>query len=348
MGATFCETFDVSVPLVLPGMTQISVPNLVSAVAQAGGLGLLATASLSPEEVEESINEVRRMTNATFGIGVPLLVPDAREKAEAAIHQKVPVVNFSLGKGDWLIDRVHSYGGKVVATVTTEKHAHAAIHAGADALLVTGHEAAGHGSSVTSLVLVPRLARDIDVPIIAAGGFCDGFGLAAALALGADAVAMGTRFAMTAESPLHPASKRVVQDGSIEQTLRTNKFDGMDCRIMDTPAARRLMQEKPSILAALRAAHAHGRQATISQWALYRRVLLKGPKHVLRLARMADAGDAMRRALRKGDHTTGIQPIGQGIGLIDDLPKVRCLVERIMREARSRADALNQTLTLNG
>ncbi len=259
MDTTFCETFDVSVPLVLPGMTEISIPNLVSAVAQAGGLGLLATASLSPEEVEESINEVRRMTSATFGIGIPLLLPHAREKAEAAISQKVPVVNFSLGKGNRLVDRVHSYGGKVVATVTTEKHAHAAVHAGADALLVTGHEAAGQGSSVTSLVLVPRLARDLDVPIIAAGGFCDGFGLVAAMALGADAVAMGTRFAMTEESPLHPDSKRAALERSIERTLCTNKFDGMDCRIMDSPAARRVALEKPSILAALRAAHAHGR-----------------------------------------------------------------------------------------
>lgn len=344
MTTNFCRSFGVSVPIVLPGMTQISVPNLVSAVAQSGGLGLLATASLSAEQTEESICEVRRMTDATFGIGIPLLVPDAREKVETAIRQKVPVINFSLGKGDWLIDQVHSYGGKVIATVTTEKHAHAAVRAGADALLVTGHEAAGHGSSVTSLVLVPRIARDLEVPVIAAGGFCDGFGLAAALALGASAVAMGTRFAMTRESPLHPTSKRAVQIRSVDDTVYTDRFDGMDCRIMQTPAALKLTREKPSIRAAVRAAHASDRQNTLPKLTLYRRVLQKGASHVIKLARMADAGDAMRRALTEGDHETGIQPIGQGIGLIDDVPTVAYLMERIVREARCTAESLNQSL----
>ncbi|MEK9868654.1 MAG: nitronate monooxygenase [Gammaproteobacteria bacterium] len=344
MTENFQNTFSVPLPLVLPGMTQISVPALVSAVSKAGALGLLATAALTPEEVERSIKEVRRLCKATFGVGIPLLLPDAKEKVAAAVRCKVPVVNFSLGKGDWLIDEVHAYGGKVIATVTTEKHAQAAVRAGADALLVTGHEAAGHGSSVSSLVLVPKLAREFDVPIIAAGGFSDGFGLAAALTLGADAVAMGSRFAMTKESPLHPDSKRAVQERSIDQTLSTDKFDGMDCRIMVSPASHRLIQEKPSILAAFRAAHEQSTRTAISRWTLYRRVLLKGPRHVLRMARMADAGDAMRRALCDGDHQTGIQPIGQGMGLIDDVPDVNSLVARIMREACSRAETISHDL----
>lgn len=331
-------------PVVLPGMTHISVPNLVSAVAQSGGLGLLATASLNVAQTEESICEVRRMTDVTFGIGIPLLVPDAREKAETAIRHKVPVVNFSLGKGDWLIDEVHSYGGKVIATVTTEKHAHAAARAGADALLVTGYEAAGHGSSVTSLVLVPRIARDLEIPIVAAGGFCDGSGLTAALALGASAVAMGTRFAVTRESPLHATSKQAVQIRSIDDTVYTDRFDGMDCRIMQTPAALKLVQAKPSMRTAVRAAYAHERQNTLPRSKFYRRVLQKGPGHVIKLVRMADAGDAMRRALTEGDHETGVQPIGQGIGLVDDVPTVACLMERIMREARSSAESVSQSL----
>ena len=98
MKKNFHETFSTTVPIVLPGMTQISVPGLVSAVAESGGLGLLATAALSPAEVEQSIEETRSLTNAAFGIGIPLLLPDAEEKAEVAIAQKVPVVNFSLGK----------------------------------------------------------------------------------------------------------------------------------------------------------------------------------------------------------------------------------------------------------
>lgn len=344
MRASFYKIFNVTVPIVLPGMTQISVPRLVSAVAESGGLGLLATAALSPAEVEQSIDETREMTNGVFGIGIPLLLPDAREKAEVAIQQRVPVVNCSLGKSDWLIDRVHGYGGKVIATVTTEKHAQAALRAGADALMATGHEAAGHGSSTTSLVLVRRLAKDLDTHIIATGGFSDGHGLASALALGASAVAMGTRFAMTAESPLHPDSKLAIQTRSIDQTLSTDRFDGMDCRILNTPAARRIVEEPPSFIAAIRAARNASQQTALSRWTLYKRVLQKGPQHIIKLARIADAADAMRRALMDGDHVTGIQPAGQGIGMIDDLPDVASLIDSIMRDARSSLDIVKVAL----
>ena len=113
---------------------------------------------------------------------------------------------------------------------------------------------------------------------------------------------------------------------------------------MQTPAALKLAREKPSIRAAVRAAHASDRQNTLPKLTLYRRVLQKGASHVIKLARMADAGDAMRRALTEGDHETGIQPIGQGIGLIDDVPTVAYLMERIVREARCTAESLNQSL----
>src|SRR5690554_7724098 len=113
-------------------------------------------------------------------------MPGAKENAEVALDEKVPVINFSLGKGDWIVKRAHEYGGKVIATVVGDKHALSAQKIGAETLLVTGHEAAAHGGAVTSLVLIPAIASKVDIPVIGTGGFADGRGLLAALSLGAD------------------------------------------------------------------------------------------------------------------------------------------------------------------
>jgi enoyl-[acyl-carrier protein] reductase II len=117
------------------------------------------------------------------------------------LEEKVPVINFSLGKGDWIVKQSHAYGGKVIATVVNARHAKRAEDYGCDGVIATGHEAAAHGEHVTSLVLVPSLVDAVKIPVIATGGFGDGRGLAAALALGAEGIAMGTRFMTTKESP---------------------------------------------------------------------------------------------------------------------------------------------------
>lgn len=120
------KLFQIDHPFILPGMSWISTPALVAAVSNAGGLGILATGPLSPEKTRQSIQEIRKLTNKPFGIGATLLMPGAKENAEVALEEKVPVINFSLGKGDWIVERAHSYGGKVIATVVSEKHAKSA------------------------------------------------------------------------------------------------------------------------------------------------------------------------------------------------------------------------------
>ena len=210
MRTRLTDLLGIQYPILLPGMSWISTPPLVAAVSQAGGLGILATGPLTPPQTRAAIGEIRALTDKPFGVGCTLLMPGARENAEAALGEQVPVINFSLGKGDWLVSRCHAYGGKVIATVTTVRHAWSAQGSGVDALLVTGHEAAAHGGEVTSLVLAPAIAEAVDLPVIAGGGFADGRGLLAALALGAAGVAMGSRLATTRESPLHATVKRVV------------------------------------------------------------------------------------------------------------------------------------------
>ena len=166
-------------PIVLPGMTYIAVPRLVAAVCNAGGMGILASGGLTPQACREAIREVRRLTDRPFGVGCSLLLPGAAECARVALEEQVPVINVSMGKGEWVMEGARQYGGQVIATISNEAHARSAIGAGVDGLIVTGHEAAAHGGAVSSMVLVPIVRQMCaqqgrDLPIIAAGGVLEG------------------------------------------------------------------------------------------------------------------------------------------------------------------------------
>ena len=161
MKTRITELVGIEHPIMLAGMNWITQPKLVAAVCSAGGLGVLGIARFTPEETRENIRETKALTDRPFGINQTLNVPLAKDNVQVAIEEKVPVINYSLGR-PWFIEQVHKYGGKVLGTIATVKHA---IWA--------------------------------KVPLIAAGGFYDGRGLAEALVLGADAVSMGTRFMLT-------------------------------------------------------------------------------------------------------------------------------------------------------
>ncbi len=327
-------------PVVLPQMTRISTPPLVAAVSEAGGLGVLATASLGPDTTRDAIREVRKRTRAPFGVGIPLLTPGGRENAEVALAEKVGVIVYSLGKGDWLVPAAHAYGGLVVATATTERHARAAERQGCDAVQIVGHEGAGHGSGIASMVLVPTIRDAVQIPIIAAGGFADGRGLVAALALGAGAVAMGTRFAAAAESPLHARTLANVLDRKADDTLYGDRFDGMNGRVLRTEHTEQLAGERPKLWNALGASRTLAAEIGVPWPRLVRQVLARGPGSTLRMARMAGAQVAMQRAIEDGDLERGLQPIGQAQGLVKDAPPAAELMRRIVTEAAAAAQAV--------
>ena len=170
MKTRMTELLGIKHPIMIAGMSFVADdPKLVAAVSNAGGLGLLATAQFTPERTREAVKEVRALTDKPFGANVTLQFAYARENAEVCIEEKVPALNWSLGKADWLIKAVHEYGGKALGTVVMTKHALRAEQDGADAIIVTGHEAAAHGGDVTSMVLIPALASRVKIPVIAAG-----------------------------------------------------------------------------------------------------------------------------------------------------------------------------------
>ena len=332
----------------LPGMSWISVPELVAAVCNAGGVGILATGPLSPDETRAAIRRIRALlltdtsssssnnnnSNASFGIGATLLMPGAHENARVALEEQVPIINVSLGKADWIADGVHSYGGTLLSTVTNAQHAQSAIDAGADALLVTGHEAAAHGGDVTSLVLINCLAQQFpDTPLVAAGGFANGRSLAAALALGADAVAMGSRLAVSTESPLPASIQRAVMRASERDTVYGSNFDGIPARVLKTPMSEQLMARRPWFTTILYRAFRAAHQMKIPLHQVVPGLLTQFDK-MFTVAQFGAATERLQKATVHGELDEGVQFIGQSQGLIHDVATVDELMQRIVREAR--------------
>mgnify|MGYP003914187441 CR=1 FL=1 len=272
-------------------------------------------------------------------------MPGSKENVEVAIAEQVPIVNISLGKGNWIADRVHEYNGKILATVTNSKHAQSAIDSGADALMLTGHEAAAHGGDVTSLVLTPSIARRYpDVPIVAAGGYADGRGLAAAIALGADAVAMGSRFAITRESPLAQQMKEIVSNPNSTEsdTLYGKNFDGIPARVLKNEEATRLMKNPASLPVVVYRALVAARKMRIPLYKVIPGLLTQWEKMYI-IAQFGAATESLMKATVDGNYKDGVQFIGQSQGLIEDIPTVHELVQRVMHEAMDATSRCSAT-----
>ncbi len=266
-------------------------------------------------------------------------MPGATENAKVAIEEQVPILNISLGKGDWIAERVHDYGGKVLSTVTNARHAQSALESGADALMLTGHEAAAHGGDVTSLVLIPCISKRFpEVPLVAAGGFADGRGLAAAISLGADAVAMGSRFAITQESGLAQRVKEIVSNSDIDggstesDTLYGKHFDGIPARVLKSDESLRLNSKRASLPLVISRAFAAARKMNIPLYKVIPGLLTQFDKMYI-IAQFGAATESLMKATVDGNVEEGVQFIGQSQGLIGDIPTVEELIQRIVFDA---------------
>lgn len=340
MKTAVTRLFGCEYPVLLSGMTGVSTPVLTAAVSNAGGLGILATADLTLDRTRQAVRQVREMTKRPFGANVPLLIPGAKEKAAILIDEKVPVINYTLGSGERLTEEVHRYGGSVVATVTTGKHALSAEKHGADALIVTGHEAAAHGGAVASMVLIPGIVDRVKIPVIAAGGIGDGRGLAAALALGAEGVAMGTRFMNTTESPAHGQMKQMCNQKKMEETVYSDRIDGLPCRALDSPGAQKLMTDRFYLFKALVNSRFAAEVYGFPWIAAMAGILLSGYRRSKQLARMANAFKAVKLAIDDGDRERGVFLMGQVTGIIHETLSVRQVMENIIAEATAARDTL--------
>lgn len=333
MKTAITELFGIRHPILNAGMDRVALPEMVAAVSNAGGLGVFGAGSGRPEETRNAIREIRRLTDKPFGANAPLAMPNGRENAEVFLEERVPVINYSMGRGDWIVKRASEYGGKVVASVTSVHFAQRAQDQGAHAVIAAGHEAAGHVGEVTTFVLIPRLAEVLNVPIIAAGGIANGAGLLAALALGASAVSIGTRFAVTAEGNWHDNYKKKALELEISDTLYSERFDGFPARQLRTPGAERLLATSVNPIAVFLQSFGIAQELGIPYPALLWQVASKGPRHIANMVRMARTLQASELARAHGDMERGKVAGGMSVGLVHDIPTSAEIVERIMSEA---------------
>jgi enoyl-[acyl-carrier protein] reductase II len=210
-------------PVIQAGMVWTAGSRLAVAVSEAGGLGMIGAGSMKPDLLREQIRKTRARTDRPFAVNIPLARGDAAELARASIEEGMRIVFTSAGHPAKFTPLLKQHGCFVAHVVASVKHALKVREAGCDAVVVEGFEAGGHNGvdELTTMVLVPQVRDAVDLPLIAAGGVADGRGMAAALALGADAVQVGTRFAATLESSAHERYKQAVVDARDTDTVLT-------------------------------------------------------------------------------------------------------------------------------
>lgn len=206
-----CELFHIKYPIIQGGMVWCSGWRLAAAVSNAGGLGLIGSGSMHPDVLVEHIRKCKAATDKPFGVNVPLMYPEIEKIMEILIEEKVPVVFTSAGNPKLWTKRLKEAGLTVVHVVSSSKFAIKCEEAGVDAVVAEGFEAGGHNGreETTTMCLIPHVRRATKLPLIAAGGIGTGAGMAAAFALGAEGVQIGTRFALTTESSAHEAFKQL-------------------------------------------------------------------------------------------------------------------------------------------
>jgi NAD(P)H-dependent flavin oxidoreductase YrpB (nitropropane dioxygenase family) len=341
------ELLGISCPIVAAGMGYVSGPGLTSAVSAAGGLGILASATMSPPELRIAITKVRERTAAPFGVNLRADAADARERAELIIAGQVPVASFAQAPTRELIAMFRDAGVVTISSAGARRHAEKAAAWGIDAVIATGAEGGGHVGAVPTSLLIPQVVDAVDVPVIAAGGFFDGRGLAAALAYGAAGIAMGTRFLLTSDSPVADVVKQAYLASDVTGTVVTTRADGVPHRLLRTPLTERLDRAGPlsGLLRSARSAAAFRRASGLGWPALLSegRAMRRGTGLTWGQVLMAaNTPVLLRAAMAGGRPDAGLMPAGQVAGLIGDLPSCTELITAIMAEAERRLAALGQ------
>ena len=337
-------------PVVQSGMGYVSGARLASAVSRAGGLGIIASATMTAGELRSTIKEVKQRTTAPFGVNLRADAADARARAELIIAEQVPVASFALAPTRDLIALLRDAGVITIASVGARRHAEKVAAWGIDAVIATGGEGGGHTGAVPTSLLIPQVVDAVDVPVIAAGGYFDGRGLAAALAYGAAGIAMGTRFLLTSDSPVADAVKQVYLASDVNGTVVTTRVDGIPHRVLRTPLTERLDRagRVTGLVRSARSAAAFRQVSGLTWRDLIRegRAMRRGTQ--LSWAQVLMAANTpmlLRAAMVDGRPDLGLMSSGQVAGLISDLPSCAELIESIVAGATQRIACLGDTVT---
>lgn len=315
------EMLGIHYPILQGGMQWLARAELVSAISNAGGLGFITAVSFpSAKELREEIRKTRSMTDRPFGVNIsmlPVLMPGDQTDAfmDLVCEEGIPVVETAGRNPEQYVPKLKSAGVKLFHKVPAVRYAHKAQSIGADAVIVVGFECGGHPGpdDVPSLIVLPKAAEELDIPVIAAGGFCDGRGLVAALALGAEAVLMGTRFMASVESPMHDNFKRWMVNAQETDTMVVERSIRNPARIMKNEAAKTVAKME-----------AEG----------------AGLEELLPVI----AGRVGREAYLSGDIDLGAIACGQVVGRIREIKTAAAIIQDIVAEAQQVLDKLRRQI----
>jgi len=333
-----CDLLGTRYPIVQTGMGWVAGARLTAATSTAGGLGILASATMTYEQLSAAISQVKGRTDAPFGVNIRSDQPNVGDIADLLIQNQVRVASFAQAPNEALIKRLRDGGVVTMPTVAARRHAQKVAGWGVDAVIAQGQEGGGHTGAVPTSLLLPDVAASVDIPVLGAGGFKDGRGLVAALAWGASGIAMGTRFLLTRESTVPDEVKARYLAAAVTDTVVTRALDGAPMRVIRTAlvdqleAGPRAITLVRALLNALRL-----RKLTDTSLAdLVREGLAMHRSGDLSWGQIAMAANApmlTRATMVQGSLKTGILPTGQVVGLIEQLPSVQEVIEEIVSEA---------------
>lgn len=290
------ELLNIKYPILEGGMAWVGTAKLAAAVSNAGGLGTIGSGNMDAKLLKNQIDTIRKLTDKPFAINVIMLNPHIEEIIELIIREKVPVAILGAGNSSKYIPKLREKGIKTLAVVSSENLASRLENAGAQAIIGEGMECGGHIGDVTTMVLVPKLAEMLSVPVIAAGGIADGKGAIAAFSLGAEGIQMGTRFIATYECEAHENYKKKIIDAGIRDTIITGQKMGHPARIIKTKFGKKIAKVEAS-----------------------------SPEE----AEEALVGSLMK-AFVYGDEERGSFMAGQSSGLINEIKSVKDVIEDTM------------------
>jgi NAD(P)H-dependent flavin oxidoreductase YrpB (nitropropane dioxygenase family) len=338
-----CALVGIQYPIVQTGMGWVASAKLVSATANAGGLGIIAAGTMDRDHLE-----TQERTDRPFGVNLRSDAPDILDRAQLMISRGVKVASFALAPDERLIKTLKDAGLVCIPSIGARRHAEKVAGWGADAVIVQGYEAGGHTGEIATTVLLPQVVDAVDIPVIAAGGFFDGRGLVAALAYGAEGVAMGTRFLLCADSPVPDVIKQLYLSRSVADTFRTTLIDGHPHRVLRTEFTERLV--RTGFLARLPRAIANAvrfQRMSGTPWRdMIREALSMRRTQGLAWSQVVMAANApmlQKKTMVEGRPEAGVMSGGQAIGVIEDLPGAAELIERIIAEASAILERLGRS-----
>ena len=296
-----CGLFGIEHPIIQGGMAYVGTTELVSAVSDAGGLGIIGTGNAEPDWVRQQIRLTRGRTNKPFGVNVIMISPFIKQVMKVILEEKVAVVSFGGGNPGVYIPKLKKAGLKVMSVVSTVALARRLERAGADVIVAEGMESGGEVGETTTIALVPQVVDSVKIPVVAAGGIADGRGLVAALALGAQGVQMGTRFVCSNECTAHPKYKEEIVKATDRSTVVSAHKTGYPMRSLKNRLTQRFRELEESGASAEEL--------------------------------MAFGQGKIRLGLIEGDVEEGSLLAGQIAGLIKDIKPVKVIIEEIVAEA---------------